>query len=125
MMIGRRAEVLPVECVVRGYLAGSGWAEYRATGEVCGVALPAGLRESDRLPEPIFTPADEGRPRASTTRTSRSTRVASLIGHERAAKVRDASLAALPARRRGVRASGHHPRRHEVRVRGPADGELS
>jgi phosphoribosylaminoimidazole-succinocarboxamide synthase len=57
MLLCRRAEVLPVEVVVRGYLAGSGWKEYRAGGTVCGVALPAGLREGDRLPEPIFTPA--------------------------------------------------------------------
>ena len=56
-MICRRAEVVPVEAVVRGYLAGSAWQEYRASGSVCGVALPPGLRESDRLPEPIFTPA--------------------------------------------------------------------
>ena len=56
-MVCRRADVVPVEAVVRGYLAGSGWKEYRETGTVCGVALPAGLRESDRLPEPIFTPA--------------------------------------------------------------------
>jgi phosphoribosylaminoimidazole-succinocarboxamide synthase len=56
-MVCRRADVVPVEAVVRGYLAGSGWKEYRATGTVCGVALPAGLRESDRLPEPILTPA--------------------------------------------------------------------
>ncbi len=57
MMLCRRATVLPIEIVVRGYLAGSGWKEYRATGEVCGVRLPAGLRESDRLPQPILTPA--------------------------------------------------------------------
>ena len=56
-MVCRRANVVPVEAVVRGYLAGSGWKEYRETGAVCGVALPPGLRESDRLPEPIFTPA--------------------------------------------------------------------
>ena len=49
--------MLPIECVVRGYLAGSGWRDYRTTGEVCGHRLPAGLRESERLPEPIFTPA--------------------------------------------------------------------
>ncbi|MEO0965029.1 MAG: phosphoribosylaminoimidazolesuccinocarboxamide synthase [Planctomycetota bacterium] len=54
---GRVCEVVPIECVVRGYLAGSGWKAYRATGEVCGVRLPDGLVESDRLPEPIFTPA--------------------------------------------------------------------
>src|SRR3954466_14588585 len=53
----RRLEMLPLECVVRGYLAGSGWKDYRRTGEVCGHALPEGLVESDRLPEPIFTPS--------------------------------------------------------------------
>lgn len=56
-MLVRRAEPLPIECVARGYLSGSGWRDYVATGEVCGVALPAGLRESDRLPQPVFTPA--------------------------------------------------------------------
>jgi phosphoribosylaminoimidazole-succinocarboxamide synthase len=53
----RRLEMLPIECVVRGYLSGSGWKDYRTTGEVCGHRLPSGMRESDRLPEPIFTPA--------------------------------------------------------------------
>jgi phosphoribosylaminoimidazole-succinocarboxamide synthase len=53
----RRLEMYPVECVARGYLSGSGWREYRETGAVCGIELPSGLRESDRLPEPIFTPA--------------------------------------------------------------------
>ena len=56
-MLVRRAEMIPVECVARGYLSGSGWKEYLASGTVCGIALPPGLRESDRLPEPIFTPA--------------------------------------------------------------------
>jgi phosphoribosylaminoimidazole-succinocarboxamide synthase len=56
-MFVRKAAVVPFECVVRGYLAGSGWKEYRRSGTVCGLALPAGLRESERLPEPIFTPA--------------------------------------------------------------------
>jgi phosphoribosylaminoimidazole-succinocarboxamide synthase len=56
-MIVRRTNPVPIECVARGYLAGSGWNDYRATGAVCGVRLPPGLRESDRLPEPIFTPA--------------------------------------------------------------------
>ena len=55
-MVVRRADLVPLECVARGYLSGSGWSQYGRTGEVCGVALPAGLRESDRLPEPIFTP---------------------------------------------------------------------
>jgi phosphoribosylaminoimidazole-succinocarboxamide synthase len=53
----RKVKIIPVECVVRGYLSGSGWAEYRTTGKVCGIPLPAGLKESDQLPEPIFTPA--------------------------------------------------------------------
>ena len=56
-MLVVRTEVFPIECVARGYLAGSGWKEYQKTGEVCGVKLPAGLKESDKLPEPIFTPA--------------------------------------------------------------------
>ncbi len=56
-MLTRKADVVPIECVVRGYLAGSGWKEYQQSGEVCGVKLPAGLVESDRLAEPIFTPA--------------------------------------------------------------------
>jgi len=56
-MLSRRTTPLPVECVARGYLSGSGWKDYQATGEVCGIKLPAGLRESDRLPEVLFTPA--------------------------------------------------------------------
>ena len=56
-MLVRRLEMLPIECVVRGYLSGSGWKDYQRTGEVCGIAVPEGLSESDRLPEPIFTPA--------------------------------------------------------------------
>ena len=56
-MLVRRTEPLPIECVARGYLSGSGWKDYLATGSLCGIALPRGLRESDRLPEPLFTPA--------------------------------------------------------------------
>ena len=56
-MLVRRTDPVPIECVARGYLSGSGWKEYQQSGSVCGVALPKGLRESDRLPEPIFTPA--------------------------------------------------------------------
>jgi len=58
-MLVKRAQMLPVECVVRGYLSGSGWKDYKATGAVCGIRLPVGLRESDRLPEPLFTPASK------------------------------------------------------------------
>ena len=57
MMLVRRCEMLPVECIVRGYLAGTGWQEYQEAGTVCGLPLPAGLREADRLPAPIFTPS--------------------------------------------------------------------
>ena len=63
MMLCRRVQPLPIEVIVRGYLAGSGWKDYGRTGAVCGIPLPAGLRESDRLPEPLFTPstkAEEG-----------------------------------------------------------------
>src|ERR1700682_2239824 len=56
-MLVRKTEPLPIECVLRGFVSGSGWKDYQATGKICGIALPAGLRESDRLPEPIFTPA--------------------------------------------------------------------
>lgn len=56
-MLVRRAAMFPIECVVRGYVSGSGWKDYQSTGAICGIPLPAGLRESDRLPEPIFTPA--------------------------------------------------------------------
>ena len=56
-MLVKRAKVVPIECVARGYLAGSGWKEYKATQSVCGIALPAGLRQCDKLPQPIFTPA--------------------------------------------------------------------
>ncbi len=58
-MLVRRARMFPVECVVRGYLSGSGWKDYRQTGALCGIALPPGLRESERLPEPLFTPASK------------------------------------------------------------------
>jgi phosphoribosylaminoimidazole-succinocarboxamide synthase len=87
----RRLEMLPIECVVRGYLAGSGWKDYLATGEVCGHRLPAGLVESDQLPEPIFTPAtkaqtghDENIDRAAGTE---------LVGEERYDEVERLSLA--------------------------------
>jgi phosphoribosylaminoimidazole-succinocarboxamide synthase len=87
----RRLEMLPIECVVRGYLAGSGWKDYQATGEVCGHALPRGLRESDRLPEPIFTPATK----AQTGHDENITReqAAELVGMDRSGEVEATSLA--------------------------------
>jgi len=81
----RKLEMLPIECVVRGYLAGSGWKDYLATGEVCGHRLPEGLRESDRLPAPIFTPATK----AQTGHDENITReqAAELVGEERLREV--------------------------------------
>jgi phosphoribosylaminoimidazole-succinocarboxamide synthase len=86
----RRLEMFPIECVVRGYLAGSGWKDYQATGEVCGHALPPGLRESERLPEPIFTPATK----AETGHDENITRdqAAELVGAKRLAEVEATSL---------------------------------
>jgi phosphoribosylaminoimidazole-succinocarboxamide synthase len=87
----KRLEMLPIECVVRGYLAGSGWKDYLATGSTSGKALPAGLRESDRLPEPIFTPATK----ASTGHDENidAARAAELVGEERFAEVERTALA--------------------------------
>jgi phosphoribosylaminoimidazole-succinocarboxamide synthase len=94
-MIVTKAQMLPVECVVRGYLSGSGWKDYKATGAVCGITLPNGLRESDRLPEPIFTPAmknqvghDENIPFSEMEK---------VCTPEIAAKLRDLSLAIYKA----------------------------
>jgi phosphoribosylaminoimidazole-succinocarboxamide synthase len=87
----RRLEMLPIECVVRGYLSGSGWKDYRASGEVCGHRLPEGLTESDRLPEPIFTPATK----AQTGHDENITReqAAELVGADRFAEAERISLA--------------------------------
>ena len=91
-MLVRRLDMLPVECVVRGYITGSGWKDYQATGAVSGIALPAGLRESDRLPEPLFTPstkAETGHDEAIDFEGA-----VDLIGdRELAERVRDVSLA--------------------------------
>jgi len=90
-MLVRRAEMFPVECVVRGYLSGSGWKEYKATGGICGIKLPAGLRESEELPEPIFTPATK----ATTGHDENISfeHMAQLVEPEEARALRDLSLA--------------------------------
>jgi phosphoribosylaminoimidazole-succinocarboxamide synthase len=87
----RRLEMLPIECVVRGYLAGSGWKDYQASGDVCGHRLPEGMRESERLEKPIFTPATK----AETGHDENITReqAAELVGADRFAEVEAASLA--------------------------------
>ena len=92
MMIGRRAAVLPVECVVRGYLSGSGWKEYQATRAVSGIGFPEGLRESDRLPSPVFTPAWKA-PAGQHDENIPFRRVRELIGEELADRVKAISLA--------------------------------
>jgi len=101
----RRLHMLPIECVVRGYLSGSGWKSYQESGEVCGIALPEGLRESDRLPEPIFTPttkAAEGHDLPLTPGQA-----ANLVGEERFAELEQVSidlyrLAAAYAAEKGI-----------------------
>lgn len=90
-MLVKKAKVLPIECVVRGYLSGSGWKGYKESGAVCGIKLPAGLVESDKLPEPIFTPATK----AETGHDENISfeQAANAIGREAAATLRDSSKA--------------------------------
>lgn len=89
-MIVTKTEPLPVECVVRGYLAGSGWKDYKKSASVCGIALPPGLRESDRLPEPIFTPTTKAE--TGHDESMSFAEVENVLGRERAAEVRDLSI---------------------------------
>jgi phosphoribosylaminoimidazole-succinocarboxamide synthase len=103
--ICRACEVIPVECVVRGYLEGSGWKEYQQTGSICGVALPRGLRQCDRLPEPIFTPATKAA--VGHDENISFDRAAEIVGLETAGVIRDLSLsiynaAAAHALSRGI-----------------------
>ena len=105
IMIGRAAKVVPIECVVRGHIAGSGWKEYQKSGTVCGIPLPDGLQLSDRLPEPLFTPstkADEGHDENISFETA-----CELVGTDLMTKLRDLSLeiytkAAAYAAERGI-----------------------
>ena len=90
-MLVRQAEMIPVECVARGYLAGSGWKEYQSTGTVCGIPLPTGLRDGDRLPEPIFTPATKAQ--SGHDENVSYSEVAGKIGSELAATLRERTLA--------------------------------
>lgn len=90
-MLVRKAKPLPVECVVRGYLSGSAWAEYKETGSVCGIELPKGLLESSRLPEPIFTPATKEEVGQHDQNIPFETMVA-MVGKELAERARDVSL---------------------------------
>jgi len=104
-MLVKKTKPLPIECVVRGYVSGSGWKDYRVSGKICGIDLPAGLRESDRLPEPIFTPATKAV--SGHDENISFEQASALIGEELAARVRDVSLelyrrAAAHAEPRGI-----------------------
>ena len=104
-MLVRRAEVVPVECVARGYITGSGWKEYQRTGAVCGIALPAGLVESQQLPEPIFTPTTKAATGHDLPLTYDET--VELVGAGTASRLRELTLAlyeagAAHARERGI-----------------------
>lgn len=90
-MVVEKARPLPVEAVVRGYLSGSAWKEYRQTGAVCGIRLPPGLRESDKLPQPIFTPATKA-PQGQHDENISFERMTATVGRERAEAVRRLSL---------------------------------
>jgi phosphoribosylaminoimidazole-succinocarboxamide synthase len=104
-MLVRKTEVFPVECVVRGYITGSGWKDYKKTGEVCGHKLPVGLRESEQLSEPIFTPATKAE--TGHDENISEQRMAEIVGPEVTASLREISLtlykqAAAYARERGI-----------------------
>jgi phosphoribosylaminoimidazole-succinocarboxamide synthase len=90
-MLVRKARVVPIECVARGYLAGSGWKEYKQSGTVCGVSLPSGLREAEKLPEPIFTPATKAE--EGHDENISFNQMSATIGAELAAGLRDRTLA--------------------------------
>ena len=104
-MVVRKTQPLPIECVARGYLSGSGWKEYRASGTVCGIVLPAGLRESEKLPVPIFTPATKAA--SGHDENISFERAAEILGRPLAEKVREVTLeiyrrAAAYAEPRGI-----------------------
>ena len=104
-MIVQRAEMFPVECVVRGYISGSAWKEYKATGKVCGIELPAGLKESEAFPEPIFTPATKEV--SGHDENISFARMCEILGAETSSHLRDLTLriykkAAAYARQRGI-----------------------
>jgi phosphoribosylaminoimidazole-succinocarboxamide synthase len=104
-MVVQRAEMFPVECVVRGYISGSAWKEYKATGKVCGIELPEGLRESEAFPEPIFTPATKAV--SGHDENISFARMCEILGSEASSTLRELTLriykkAAAYARQRGI-----------------------
>ncbi len=122
-MIVKKAEVYPIECIVRGYLAGSGWAEYQRAGTVSGIEIPPGLGESDRLPEPLFTPSTKAEIGDHDENISRD-RMREIVGEEAGTALEAASLALYAAAR-------DHAARHGIIIAdtkfefGLVDGELT
>jgi phosphoribosylaminoimidazole-succinocarboxamide synthase len=90
-MIAKKLDMYPIECVVRGYISGSGWKEYQATGKVCGIELPEGLQFGDRLPFPIYTPAFKA-PQGEHDENITFEQTIELVGREMAGQLRDASI---------------------------------
>jgi phosphoribosylaminoimidazole-succinocarboxamide synthase len=91
-MIVRKLKTVPIECVVRGYLVGSGWSSYQKTGDVCGIKLPAGLRQADKLPEPIFTPTTKA-PKGQHDEPINDAQAAAIVGNALYRKLKETSLA--------------------------------
>ena len=120
-MLCRKAKVFPVECVVRGYLAGSGWREYKSSGTVCGAKLPAGLRQCDRLPEPMFTPATKAE--SGHDENIDFEQAAGIVGAKAATALMDLSMAVY-------RKAAEYARQHGIIIAdtkfewGEADGRI-
>jgi phosphoribosylaminoimidazole-succinocarboxamide synthase len=116
-MVVMNAEMFPVECVVRGYISGSAWKEYKASGTVCGIELPKGLKESDQLPEPIFTPATKAT--SGHDENIPFSEMARLLGGESASASRSDPQGVQEGGGLGPN-EGHHHCGHQVRVRADA-----
>ncbi len=121
-MLVHRARMVEVECVARGYVSGSGWKDYRREGRICGIELPAGLSESDQLPEPIFTPASKAQSGHDENISFET--VAGQIGEPLAAKLRELTLAIYQRGRTLCRDARDYHRRYQIRIwfcRGQSD----
>ena len=115
-MLVKKSIPAPVECIVRGYLVGSGWKDYQLTGSVCGIPLPQGLVEAARLDQPIFTPSTKAAVGAHDVNITFDEMV-TKVGKNRAEKMRDATIAIYQPRKGGGREKRHHHRRYKIRIR--------
>ena len=115
-MVVKKLKALPIEAVVRGYLIGSGYKDYRLTGSVCGIALPAGLQMADALPQPIFTPASKA-PAGRHDENIDFETIVALLGREHAAAVRRIALEIYRVCGGARARARHHHRGYQVRVR--------